>query len=95
MLASIIILLFRISENFVLHLYRFKQTEKPSFTYRMRIWKGKCSFEKVGTFCQKDCEFGNCRRFMLKCLQESITPVNVKLKNMIRTPKSYKIIQKS
>ena len=39
-------------------------------------------------------DFGNHRRFTLKCLVIGITQVSCKLKNTIRTPRSYEIIKK-
>ena len=37
----------------------------------------------------------NHRRFMLKCIKASVTPVSCKLKNLLKSRKSYAIIHKA
>ena len=39
-------------------------------------------------------DFRNQRRFMLKCIKASITPVSCKLKNPLKSKRSYEIIHK-
>ena len=40
-------------------------------------------------------DFRNHRRFTLQCIKASITPVSCKLKNPIKTKRSYEIIHKA
>ena len=40
-------------------------------------------------------DYRNHRRFMLRCIKASITPVSCKLKNCLKTKKSYNIIHKA
>ena len=40
-------------------------------------------------------DYRNHRRFMLRCIKASITPVSCKLKNPLKTKKSYNIIHKA
>ena len=44
---------------------------------------------------KKMAHFHNHRRFILRCVNTGITPVNCNLKNIIETPRSYQIIGKA
>ena len=44
---------------------------------------------------KKMVDYRNHRRFTLRCIKASITPVSCKLKNLLKTSKSYNIIHKS
>ena len=44
---------------------------------------------------KKMADYRNHRRFMLKCIKASITPVSCKLKNPLKTNRSYEIIHKA
>ena len=37
----------------------------------------------------------NHRRFTLRCLDEEVIPVSIKLKSQVRTPKGFQIIRKA
>ena len=52
-------------------------------------------FRKQEITVKKMADFRNHRRFMLKCIKASITPVSCKLKNPLKSRKSYNIIQKA
>ena len=47
---------------------------------------------KIGA--KKMADYRNHRRFTLKCIKASITPVTCKLKNTLKISKTYNIIQK-
>ena len=55
--------------------------------------------ESKEIFCQwertelKMADFQNHRQFTLRCLSEKVTPVSLKLKSHIRTPKGLQIIR--
>ena len=51
------------------------------------------TFRKWEITVKKIADFRNHRRFTLKCIKASITPVSCKLKNPLKTRKSYNIIQ--
>ena len=53
------------------------------------------TFRKWEITVKKMVDFRNHRRFTLKCIKDSITPVSCKLKNPLKTRKSYDIIQKA
>ena len=53
------------------------------------------SIRKWEVTVKKMADFRNHRRFMLRCIKASITPVNCKLKKPLKTRKSYNIIQKA
>ena len=44
---------------------------------------------------KKMADYRNHRRFTLKCIKASITPVRCKLKNLLKTKRSYEIIHKA
>ena len=44
---------------------------------------------------KKMVDYRNHRRFMLKCIKSGITPVSCKLKNPLKTKRSYEIIHKA
>ena len=50
---------------------------------------------KCEDLVRKIMDFGNHRKFMLRCLVECITSVSEKLKNTVITSKSYQIIRKA
>ena len=52
------------------------------------------SFRKWEIIIKKMADYGNHRRFMLKCIKASITPISCKLKNPLKSKKSYDIIHK-
>ena len=52
------------------------------------------SIRKWEITVKKMANYRNHRRFMLKCIKASITPVSGKLKNPLKTSKSYNIIHK-
>ena len=43
----------------------------------------------------KMADFQNHRHFTLKCLSEKVTPVSIKLKSHVQTPKGYQIIRRA
>ena len=43
----------------------------------------------------KMADFKNHRRFMLRCLSKGITPVSIKLKSTVKTPKGIYIVRKA
>ena len=57
--------------------------------------------ESKEIFCQwertelKMADFQNHRCFTLRCLSEKVTPVSLKLRSQIRTPKGLQIIRKA
>ena len=53
------------------------------------------TFRKWEITVKKMADFRNHRRFTLKCIKASITPVSCKLKNPLKSSKSYNIIQKA
>ena len=53
------------------------------------------SIRKWEATIKKMADFRNHRRFMLRCIKASITPVSCKLKNPLKTRKHYNIIQKA
>ena len=58
---------------------------------------GVRSFRKWEIIIRKMADYRNHRRFMLKCIKASITPVSCKLKNPFsyKSKKSYDIIHKA
>ena len=53
------------------------------------------SFRKWEIIIKKMADYRNHRRFMLKCIKAGITPVSCKLKNPLKSRKSYDIIHKA
>ena len=53
------------------------------------------SIRKWEIIFKKMADYRNHRRFMLKCIKASITPVSCKLKNPLKSKKSYDIIHKA
>ena len=56
--------------------------------------EGVRSIRKWEITIKKMADYRNHRRFMLRCIKASITPVSCKLKNPLKTKKSYNIIHK-
>ena len=54
----------------------------------------KVSNQKTEIIVKKMEDYRNHRRFMLRCIKASITPVSCKLKNPLKSKKSYHIIHK-
>ena len=52
-------------------------------------------YEDGEDLIKKMSDYGNHRRFTLRCFKTGITPVSCKLKNTIETPSSYEIIKKA
>ena len=52
-------------------------------------------FRTLRNLNMKICDYKNHQRFSLRCLGSGITPVSLKLKNIIRTYRSDCIIQKA
>ena len=52
------------------------------------------SIRKWEITIKKMADYRNHRRFMLRCIKASLTPVSCKLKNPLKTKKSYNIIHK-
>ena len=53
------------------------------------------SIRKWEITVKKMADYRNHRRFMLRCIKASITPVSCKLKNPLKTSNSYNIIHKA
>ena len=53
------------------------------------------SIRKWEITVRKMADYRNHRRFMLRCMKASITPVSCKLKSPLKTKKSYNIIHKA
>ena len=53
------------------------------------------SIRKWEIIVKKMADYRNHRRFMLRCIKASITPVSCKLKNPLKSKKSYDIIHKA
>ena len=51
----------------------------------------------MGDYCHKNADYRNHRRFTIKCIKASITPISCKLKNPLshKSPRSYQIIHKA
>ena len=52
-------------------------------------------FRKLERTEKKMVDFKNHRRFLLRCLDNNIIPVSLKLKSNLKTPKAIKIIRKT
>ena len=53
------------------------------------------SIRKWEIIVRKMADYRNHRRFMLRCIKASITPVSCKLENPLKSKKSYDIIHKA
>ena len=62
-----------------------------------RIWRGKVLkiFRQWEKLEMKMADFKNHRRFLLRCLSNGITPVSIKLKSTVKTPKGIYIVRKA
>ena len=66
------------------------------FSYIRNKYGDECVtlFRKLEITIKKMADYRNHRRFTLKCIKASVTPVSCKLKNSLKTRKSYDIIHK-
>ena len=66
------------------------------FYITTKTWEVLSNLTKgMRMFGQKMVDFGNHRRFTLRCLNCGLIPVKCKLKNLVGTPSSYKIIKRA
>ena len=73
-----------------------KQDEKSTFTYYIRIrGESRDLFHRWEKLQLKMADFQNHRCFFLRCLDEGVIPVSIKLKSQVRTPKGFQIIRKA
>ena len=80
------------------HLLNYQKNRMRSLHSHIRREYGK---ENVDTFRQwekienKMADFSNHQRFSLRCLNQDLIPVSIRLRSTIKTPKGQQIIKKA